>query len=147
MHLPLQVHVVHELIAELLHLRPLFGRHRVHHGLHGSHALGHLLQQFFDCFWVLGKELAELLHEVFEAGIIAPLMLLEHLVERCHHVFHASGVFGAHVFHGTGHLVDHLLHQLVFELLHQLFESLLRLIRFEVVALELAHLACQVVRH
>ena len=47
-HLPAQVHVFQQLIAELLQLRPLLGRHRVHHRLHRRHPLGHLLEQFVE---------------------------------------------------------------------------------------------------
>ena len=74
-------------------------------------------------------------------------MLLEHLVERRHHVLHAGHVLGGHVLHRTGHLIDHLLHELLFELLHELFEALLRLGRLEVVRIELADLAREIVGH
>ena len=57
---------------------------------------------------------------------------------RCH-------VLGRHVLHGAAHLVDHLLHQLVAQLVHQLVEALLGLGRLEVVGVELAHLAGEVV--
>ncbi len=47
----------------------------------------------------------------------------------------------------AGHLIDHLLHQLLFELLHQLIEALLGLLRLEVVRVEFADLAGQIVGH
>ena len=74
-------------------------------------------------------------------------MLLEHLVERLHHVFHAGQVLGTHALHRARHLVDRLLQQLLFELLHQLLEALLGLLRFEVVRIEFTDLARKVVRH
>ncbi len=148
-HLPLQVHVAHQLIAELLQLRPLLGGHRVHHRLHGGHPLRHLLQQLLDVLGILREEVAELLHELGEllGGVLASLMLLEQLVQRRHHVLHAGHVLGGHVLHRPRHLVDHLLHQLLFQLLHQLLEPLLRLGRLEVVRIQLADLAGEVVGH
>ena len=74
-------------------------------------------------------------------------MLLKHLIERLHHVFHAGHVFGPHLLQRTRHLVDHLLHQLLFELLHQLIEALLGLFRLEVIRVEFADLSGEVVRH
>ncbi len=74
-------------------------------------------------------------------------MLLEHLVECRHHVLHAGHVLRGHVLHGTGHLVDHLLHQLLFETFHQLVEARLGLFRLEVVRVEFADLAGEVVGH
>jgi hypothetical protein len=77
---------------------------------------------------VLREEVAELLHKLVEPGVsFSALMLLEHLVQRSHHVLHPRHVAGSHVLHRSRHLVDHLLHQLVFEFVHQLLEALLRL--------------------
>ena len=148
-HLPLQIHVAHQLVAQLLELRALLGRHRVHHRLHGRHPLRHLLQQFLDVLRVLREEVAELLHELRESSVVSSprSMLLEQLVERRHHVLHAGHVLGGHVLHRARHLVDHLLHQLLFELLHQLLEALLRLGRLEVVRVEFADLPGEVVGH
>ena len=145
LHLPLQVHVLEQLVGQLLELGPLLGRHRVHHRLHRGHPPGHLLEQLVDVLRVLREEVAELLHELLEAGILAALVLLEHLVERRHHVLHAGHVFGRHVLHRAAHLVDHLLHQLLAQLVHQLVEALLGLGRLEVVGVELADLAGEVV--
>ena len=55
---------------------------------------------------VLREEVAEALHELLEPGILAPLALLEHLVEPGQHVLHALHLLGRHVLHGPGHLVD-----------------------------------------
>ena len=144
-HLLLQPHVLHELLRQLLELRALLGRHGVEHRLRGRHALRDVLEQLFDRLRILGEEVAVLLHEVLEPGIFTALMLVDHLVERRQHLFHALHVFGRHVLHGRRHLVDHLLGQLLAQLLHQLLEPLLRLTRLEVVGLQLAHLAGQIV--
>ncbi len=102
------------------------GRHRVHHRLRGGHALGHRLEQLVESLRVLGEEVAELLHELLELGILAVVAPLDHLVERGHHVLHAGHVLGRHVLHALGHLIDVLLHQLVAQLVHQLLEPTLR---------------------
>ena len=96
---------------------------------------------------VLREEVAVLLHELLEAGVLTTLVLVEHLVERAEHVLHALHVARAHVLHAVGHLVDHLLHQLLAQLVHHLFEPLLCLARLEVVRAELADLAGEIVRH
>ena len=70
-HLPAKVHVVEQLVAELLQLCPLLGCHRVEHRLCSRHALGHLLEQFLEALRVLGEEVAELVHELFEARVFA----------------------------------------------------------------------------
>ena len=145
--LPAQVHVVEQLVGELLELRPLLGRHRVEHRLHRGHPPRHLLEQLVEILGVLGEEVAVLLHELFEARILAPFAPLQHLVEPGEHVLHALHVGRRHVLHGAAHLVDHLLHQLLAEPVHQLLEALAGLRRLEVVRLELAHLAGEVVGH
>ena len=69
LHLPAQIHVFHQLIAEGLELGPLLGRHRVEHLLGGGHLLGHLLEQLIERLGIVGEEVAELLHEVLEVGL------------------------------------------------------------------------------
>ena len=61
-----------------------------------------------------------------EVGLLAPLALLEHLVELGEHVLHARHLLGRHVLHALGHLVEVALHQLVAQLVHQLLEPLAR---------------------
>ena len=46
--LPAQVHVLEERLGELLELRALLGRHRVHELLHLRHRLRHLLEQLVE---------------------------------------------------------------------------------------------------
>jgi hypothetical protein len=145
--LPAQVHVAEQLIAELLHLGPLLGRHRVEHRLHRRHATGHLLEQLLQRLRVLREEVAELLHELLEPGVLATLLPVEHLVEGGEHVLHALHVARGHVLHALGHLVDHLLHELLAQPVEHLLETLLGLARLEVVGAQFAHLAGQVVRH
>ena len=144
-HLPAQVHVFEQLIAELLQLGTLLGRHRVHHRLHRGHAPGHLLEQLVEGLGILREEVAELLHELLELRILASLALLEHLVEPGDHVFHVLQVFGRHALHGTRHLIDHLLRQLLADLVEQLLEPLRSLSRLEVVGLQFADFAGKVV--
>ena len=67
--LPAQVHVLEQLVGELLELRPLLGRHRVEHRLHRRHAPGHLLEQLVDVLRVLREEVAVLRHELVEVGL------------------------------------------------------------------------------
>ena len=71
--LPAQVHVLEQLLGETLELRPLLGRHRVEHRLHGRHALGHDLEQLVEVLRVLWEEVAVALHEALEVGLLAPL--------------------------------------------------------------------------
>ncbi len=145
-HLPAQVHVVHQLVHQLLELRPLLGRHRVEHGLHGRHPLGHDLEQLVERLRVLGEEVAEALHELLEPRILALLAPLQHLVEAGQHVLEALHLLRRDVLHARGHLVDVALHELLAELVEQLLEALRRLLRGELVALELPDLAGQVGR-
>jgi hypothetical protein len=74
-HLPAQVHVVEQLVGQLLELRPLLGRHRVEHRLHRGHALRPSARAARRGSGVLGEEVAELVHELVEAGILAALAL------------------------------------------------------------------------
>ena len=142
--LPLQVHVVHELRRQVGELLALFGSHRIQHRRHGCHALGHDLEQLVERLGVLGEEIAIAIHESLEVGLLAAGTLFEHLVELGHHVLGAGQVLGAHVAHGTGHLVEVALGHFLAQPLDELVELLARLGRFEVVALQAAHLAGQV---
>jgi hypothetical protein len=146
--LPPQVHVLEQLLRQALELRPLLGRHRVEHRLHGGHLLCHLLEQLVEVLRVAREEVAELVHEALECGlgVLARLAHLEHLVERAEHVLHARHVLRAHVAHRAGHLVEVALHELLLELVDQLVEALPRLRRGEVVVAQLTHHARQVGR-
>ena len=120
-------------------------RHRVQHGLGCGHALRHDLEQFVEGLGVLGEEVAEALHEALEVRFLTVGALLQHLVERRHHVLHAGHVLGRHVLHRTGELVHVLLHQLLTEPFGELLEALLCLRGQEVVRLEALDLACEVI--
>ena len=146
--LPPQVHVLEQLLREPLELRPLLGRHRVEHRLHGRHLLGHLLEELVEVLRVPREEIAELGHEALERGlgVLAGLAHLEQLVERAEHVLHARHVLGAHVAHRPGHLVEVALHELLLELVDQLVEAFPRLRGGEVVVAQLPHHAGQVGR-
>ncbi len=144
-HLPAQVHVAEQLVGELLQLRPLLGRHRVEHRLHRGHPPGELLEQLVERLGVLREEVPELLHELLETRILAPLAALEHLVEGGHHVLHAGQVLGGHLLHRPAHLLEELAGELLAEAVEQLLEAPRRLLRLEVVLLELADLAGEVV--
>ena len=67
--LPAQVHVVEQLLGQLGDLRPLLGRHRRQHRLHGGHAPGQHLEQLVEGLGVLGEEVAVALHEPLEVGL------------------------------------------------------------------------------
>ena len=92
--LPPQVHVVEQRVRELLQLLTLLGRHRVQELLHLRHRARHLLEQLVERLRVLGEEVAEALHEPFEVGFLAPLALLEHVVQLGEHVLHALELLG-----------------------------------------------------
>ena len=81
-----------------------------------------------------------------EVGLLAPLALLEHLVELGEHVLHPRHLLGRHVLHALGHLVEVALHQLLAQLVHQLLEPLPRRVVHEVVLLQRLHLAGEVGR-
>ena len=125
-HLPAQVHVLEQRLGQPLQLRPLLGRHRVHHRLHGRHALGHDLEQLVEGGGVLREEVAVALHELLEGrlGVLAGLLHGEQVVEVVEHVLHALHGLGAHLLHGPGHLVEVALRHLLAELVHQLVELL-----------------------
>ena len=147
-HLPAQVHVLEQRLGQPLQLRPLLGRHRVEHRLHGRHALGHDLEQLVEGRGVLREEVAVALHELLEGrlGVLPGLLHGEQVVEVGEHVLHALHGLGGHLLHGPGHLVEVALRQLLAELVHQLVELLPRLAGGELVLLELLHHAGEVGR-
>ena len=140
-HLPAQVHVLEQRLGQPLQLRPLLGRHRVHHRLHGRHALRHDLEQLVEGGGVLREEVAVALHELLEGGlgVLPGLLHGEQVVELVEHVLHALHGLGGHLLHGPGHLVEVALRHLLAELVHQLVELLARLAGGELVLLELLH--------
>ena len=140
-HLPAQVHVLEQRLGQALQLRPLLGRHRVEHRLHGRHALRHDLEQLVERLGVLGEEVAVALHELLEGGlrVLPGLLHGEQVVEVVEHVLHALHGLGGHLLHGPGHLVEVALRHLLAELVHQLVELLARLAGGELVLLELLH--------
>ena len=144
-HLPAQVHVAEQLVGQLLQLGPLLGRHRVEHRLHRRHLLGQLLEQLVEALRVLREEVPVLLHELLEARVLAPLATFEHLVERRHHVLHAGEVLGRHLLHRPAHLLEQLVGELLAQAVEQSLEAARRLLRLEVVLLQLADLAGEVV--
>ena len=144
-HLPPQIHVAEQLVGELLQLSPLLGRHRVEHRLHRRHALGQLLEQLVECLRVLREEVPVLLHELLEARILAALTPLEHLVERRHHVLHPREVLRRELLHRPAHLLEQLVGQLLAQPVEQGLEAAGRLGRLEVVLLQLADLAGEIV--
>ena len=146
MHLELEIHVLHELVAELLELLSLLGRHGVEHLLGLRHPLGHDLEQLVEGLRVLREEIPVALHESVEVGLLTVGPLLEHPVELRHHVLQALHVLGGHVVDAFGDLIELLLHQLLAKLLHQLLELLAGLLALEVVVLQALHLAGEVGR-
>ena len=144
--LPPQVHVLEQRLREALELRALLGSHRVEQLLHLRHRLRHLLQQLVETLRVARKELSVLLHELLEVRLFTALALLEHLVELGEHVLHALHPLRRHVLHPFGHLVEVALHELLAQLVHQLFEPLAGGVVHEVVLLERLHLAREIRR-
>ena len=94
LHLELEVHVLHELVAEVLELLSLLGRHGVEHLLGLRHPLGHDLKQLVEGLRVLREEIPVALHESVEVGLLTVGPLLEHPVELRHHVLQALHVLG-----------------------------------------------------
>ena len=78
--LPAQVHVLEHRVHQAAQLGLLLGAHGVPHRLGGGHALGQLLQQLVEVLRVAREHVAELRHELLEAGVevVAALALLEH---------------------------------------------------------------------
>ena len=74
------------------------------------------------------------------------MALVEHVVELRHHVFEPFHVFGRHVAHTFGHLVELALHQLLAQSIHEIVEALLCVGGLEVVVLEPFDLAGEVLR-
>ena len=136
--LPAQIHVVEQRVRELLQLRALLGRHRVHELLHLRHRTRHLLEQLVERLRVPREEVAEAIHEPFEVGLLAALALLEHLVELGEHVLHACELLGRHLRHALLQLIEHGVEQLLAQLVHQLLELLAGRVVHPVVLLQLA---------
>ena len=72
------------------------GESEFHMACGGGHALGQLLEQLVEGLRVAGEHVAVLLHELLEARVerLAPLALLEHLVEGVEGVAHARHLLG-----------------------------------------------------
>ena len=145
--LPPQVHVLEQGLGQALELGPLFGRHRVPHGLGGGHPGGQLLEELVEVLRVAGEQVAELLHERLEAGVdrLARLALLDHPVEGVEGLAHVLELGRVRVRQGLGHLVEVGLRHLLAELLHEFLEVLAGLGGHELVVLQPADLAGQVV--
>ena len=107
--------------------------------------LGQLLEQLVERLRVLREEVPVLLHELLEARVLAPLAALEHLVEGGHHVLHPGQVLGRHLLHRPAHLLEELVGELLAQPVEQRLEAARRLLRLEVVLLQLADLAGEVV--
>ena len=144
--LPAQVHVLEQLVRQLLQLRTLLGRHRVEHRLRRGHATCHHLEQLVEGLGVLGEEVAVALHEPLEVGLLAGGPLVEHVVQLGHHVLEPGHVLGRHRAHRSRHLVDGLLHELLTQTVDEVLEALLRLVGGEVVLLEALDLSGQIGR-
>jgi len=73
-----------------LHLCALLRSHGVEHRLSCCHAPSHRLEQFIKSLGILGKEVSKLLHKPVKVRLFAALALLQHFIQRRHHVFGAG---------------------------------------------------------
>ena len=125
-HLPAQVHVLHQLVDELLELGPLLGRHRVQHRLHRRHALRHDLEQLVERLRVLGEEVAEACSMNSSNSGSSPRSRRSSIwLSSASMSFMRCICFGLMFCMARGHLVDVVLHELLAELVQQLLEPCL----------------------
>ncbi len=99
LHLVGEIHISKKLLGKLAQLITLFWGHRIEHLLSSSHLLSKIFEKLIERLWIIRKEVSVILHELFEAGILAAIALLDHLVECSHHFFHPLHVFRSHVAH------------------------------------------------
>ena len=140
LHLPAQVHVLEDRVHQVAQLRLLLGAHGVPHRLGGGHALGQLLQQLVEVLRVAGEHVAELRHELLEAGVevVAVLALLQHGVQGVVGVAHALHLLAVHAGQRVGGTLEECVRHFAAQFLHQLLEALARLGGHEVVMLQAA---------
>src|SRR2546428_1106903 len=90
--------------------------------------------------------MAETLHELLEPGCLALEPVAQHLVERLHHFLDLAEVLRPQLLHGARHVLEVRLRDLLLELLHELLESLRCALVHELVVVELADRAADVLR-
>ena len=133
-----EIHVLQDLLGERPELGALLGRHRGQQPGHRRHPGGHLLEQLVERLRVAGEEVAVALHEPLEVVGLAPLALLDHLVQLGEHVAEPGEVLGRHRSQPLGHAAEVRAHHLLADVLHQLVEGRLRLGIDEPVVAQLA---------
>src|SRR5437870_9780320 len=90
--------------------------------------------------------MAETLHELLEPGCLALEPVAEHLVERLHHFLDLAEVLRPQLLHGARHVLEVRLRDLLLELIPELLESLRGALVHELVVVELADRAADVLR-
>ena len=144
----IQFHVLHHLGEQRAQLALLFARERVEHRLGGGGTLGHGAHHVLEVLGT-GKEVAELVHEVLEAGIerFAATILLDHRRKRVHHVAHPLQLLGVGTLEELLALFEVGVEDVGLEFGHQLLELLAGLRGDEVVVLVTCEPLAQSVTH
>ena len=106
-----------------------------------------MLQQLVEAVDAGREHVAELLHESVEVRRPAFHAVLEHLVQRAHHVPSARQVLALHLLDRALEALEHLVEHLLLEPLHQRVELLARLVIDELVVAERLHASAQLVGH
>ena len=90
--------------------------------------------------------MAEALHELVELRRLPLQPVAEHLIEVPEHLLDLAQMLGLELLHGTRHVLEVRLRDLLLELLHELLEGLRRPLIHELVVVELPNGAPHVVR-
>ncbi len=106
-----------------------------------------MLEQLVEAVDAGREHVPELLHEAVEVRCPAFHAVLEHLVQRAHHVANARQVLALHLLDRALQALEHLVEHLLLQPLHQRVELLTRLVVDELVVAQRLHASAELVRH
>ncbi len=106
-----------------------------------------MLEQLVEAVDAGREHVAELLHEAVEVRRPAFHAVLEHLVQRAHHLAHARQVLALHLLDRALQALEHLVEHLLLQALHQRLELLTGLVVDELVVAQRLHATAEVFRH